>query len=494
MLSLSLALLVAAPAIAAEGYLSKTASQSNLTTVYFPGGTKPMQLVNLDVTSDVETGTVTWAVASGINASVAIAAAGTVTNLVCFSSTLASNETVLMQNASEAVAENIVFGRGSSTNKSMTLLKPLGVAVAVGDVVREKITTATATYALLAPSAVADTIFTLANPVGLAADDFILASQPLPAQTVTGAVSVIVTTACKTVIFSRPAPRDLAVGTTLRERETNNTQVSVAFAYTTNILRVTQAEPFAPDDPIVIETPNGEIEINGVSATNVGLITLTQACGFACPVLTTIHTLTDTIYTNTLPTAEGTTRFVSATTNDLWSGDTLLVTPVTGAGYRTTMTSGSTASNVYTVALTEALATNLSVGATFYKLTNSLRVALAAATNGWDLVLSNSTGLASGDTIVITPEAGGIYENIVGSTPASYVLDTVEFFSALGQTMSVGDNVYKLGTADSTTIGIATLRLNGAALRVADQRLPVKVQVIGTNATSINSATVKYGP
>jgi hypothetical protein len=124
--------------------------------------------------------------------------------------------------------------------------------------------------------------------------------------------------------------------------------------------------------------------------------------------------------------------------------------------------------------------------------TNIYPVTFVAAPAAADsLILTNGTGLAAGDSLVILPSTGGGEVRQV-QTVASYRIQLTPIKAVTGVALAAGDQVYVLDSALTTPVGAATLRLMADPVRVLPANLPAVLSVDGTSACAVNAATVRY--
>jgi len=480
---------LAALTVAAQhGHHTKSATGTASATAYFPGGDQPLKLVALDVTSDNATGACYWA-AGTVGTPLLKAALSTATNVVVGVSSLASNDVCLLQNSTSGVVQLTVWGRTQSTNKVVQFGNVLGTNLAIGDTFARRLTTA---YTLRNDAASDATTLFVDLTTGLVANEAIVAKSGTSLAVAT--VSAVATNAWTNAVTREALARPLAPGDPAWRLTSTNTYVAMSTNLTAGQLSVGSVTGFTVDDAIVIETPGGELVTNQVLAVATGWLTVTQATGIAIPIYSAVTELAPTAYTVGVPAAAGAKSFVYTAAGTLASGDVVVFVPAAQPLFRATLAGTPAASNIVTITLSGALGVAFPAQTALYELTNTFTTTFTAARTDFSAIVSSTTGLADGDAVIISPASGGVFENFVWGTPASLVLNTVNFTAALGQPMAVGDAVWLLGTAQSTVVGAATLRLSGDPLRYADQGCPVKLQVTGASACSINSVTVFYGP
>lgn len=157
----------AAPA----GYLSKTNSGTTSATVLFPGGNNEARVVTLDVTSDKAASVVAWRVGT-TEQMLAAPAAIADTNLYFLSSTVVSNDVLLVQTAANLVTNYTVYTNVSLTNAQMFLNKPLGTNLAAGDTLKKILTDG---YTLSTDASATTTNYVLSTATnGLASNDTLI--------------------------------------------------------------------------------------------------------------------------------------------------------------------------------------------------------------------------------------------------------------------------------------------------------------------------------
>lgn len=487
-LSLQLLAFSLASAIDPSGFQSASATGSTSAVAYFPAGAGPIKLTSLDVTSDLSSSIFGWAFGSA-PATFAAAAISSATNVTIYGAPLAASDVALFQNAANGVTAATVLNITTNSNAIITLMYPLGTNLAAGDNVQRRLSAA---LTLLEPSTTNTTVFQVNSVSGLAADEWVVAEGG--SRYATGKVSAASTVTGKYLATTLPLPRAIAAGDRLYEITTNVLSVSLATNAAASNLTFAATTGFSPDDRVLLTTSAGDLLVATVFDTNATTLTLTAPVGLAVSSNDTVNLLTSSNYTNLLSAPVGSSTLVLNSSTGLTTNDNVVITQTGQNSFRMVIATTGTSTNLPTIVLTGGLPIALPVGAAFHELTNSWTLRVAALAADTSITLTNSTALSPADNIVLLPATGGVFENTVNTTNGTLVTTSVNFTGQIGQAMAAGDSLYKLGTENTTIVGATTLRLNGTAIRAADQGRPVRLRVTGTSACSINNATVQYGP
>ena len=473
---------IAVSAVRAGDLYTTNASGSTSASVAFPSRPAGFSLVNVDVTSDKAASVLSWRYGT-THDTAAVAAAAGATNVVVFTSTLASNDVVLLQNASGVITQKTVYGRTQSTNYVVNLDNVLGTNIAVGDTFSRALTNKyTVQFDVTATNATAlivDTTNALVNgsPIYTAPGNVVLKS--------------IATNITQVSAFSlpvNPLPGAAAVNDLVWLRQTNRTSFAGTNAENGTSLHVATTNGFAANDRILIASATGHHAVRLISSVGLTNITVSVAPGFAIAVGDEIN-LVNSGTTNLTPASVGQRTLTVGATNSLVNGSILVVVPSTGEPWQTRVTGTATATSVKTINLMSATLRKLPAGTSFYLLTNTYTAFTAQAGTAFTMTVTSTNGLTPGTAIVISPATGGNFLNIYRGT-LPQVFNTIAFTATIGAAISAGDGVY--GTTVTTTpVGAATLRLNGDNLRWAPPISPAVLSIDGTSACSINSATIK---
>ena len=134
MVALAMTLLAAREALGqANWYISGSASGTTNAATFWPASPFGMRLISADVTSDLSSSVLTWRIGAA-SANVVIPALSTATNVTCWVSTAASNDTVLTQNATNGITQLVVYGNTKTTNvSSVEMAETFGTNLAIGD-------------------------------------------------------------------------------------------------------------------------------------------------------------------------------------------------------------------------------------------------------------------------------------------------------------------------------------------------------------------------
>lgn len=492
-LLLSLALLVAACATAAEGYVLKSASGTTNATVYFPAGTATFRLVSLDVTADNATNTLLLA-AGTTSANVIKTALSTATNVVCEKCTLASNDVVLFQNAAETVTAGTVWTNTLSTNKQIALQAMLGTNLAVEDVLRERLTTA---YTVATAAAADATTYYVDATTGLAGGDIVVLYRnglPYTSQTLDSTASVT----NKRAALVTPVVHPVTIGDAIYERNgAVSTNVIGTTAYNGLSLCVAGTNGFAAADRVLIETVGGNravrtIDTDGTGTTN---ITLTVAPGFAVVSGDSVTLLTSQDYAAVWSAAAGDSSLLIDVATGLTNRDELVVVSTGYAPWRVKINGTPASETAKTIVVNSTFGVAVAAGEVLYEASQTAcALTFTAASTAQSVICDVSTGLAAADRVILFPASGGLFENTVAAAGVDYPISTVSFTAATGAALAAGDSVWLLGTATSFPIGAATVRRDSSAIWTALRGRPVRAVLTGAAACSINNLTGVYGP
>jgi hypothetical protein len=487
-----LGLLVACTA-AAQDYALKSASGSTNATVYFPGRQNNFKLTSLNVTSDDATGALY--IASSAYAGIAIkAAASTTTNLVLAKCTLASNDVVLLQNSTGAVAVNTVWTNTLTTNKLITLRFPLNTNLAVGDVLRERGTTA---YTVQTRAAADAVVYYLDSITGLANGDIVvLYKDGVPKAN--GTISATASNVHKFVSFRSPAAYPVTIGDTIYERTSTWTNLLAAVGPEATALHVRGTNGFADGDVIWIATGRGSnivraisVEPDSVSTTN---LTLTAAVGVPLVAGDRVYKLSAQTYSVLWPVNVGDLGVMVDVSTGLAANDNLVIAS-TGAQQWEEFVNGTPATRTNrTITISDTFGSVVFQGDTLYEASQTaLTTTFAASAVDQSVICNVATGATNGDTLFIFPATGGTFSGVVAVAPTDYRISTIAFTGALGQVMAVGDKAYTPNTATSFPIGAATVReQNASGLWFSPPWSPVRIMATGATNCSINAAIGVY--
>jgi len=482
--------LVSGIASAAEGYVSKTATGSNSAEVFFPAGNLPMRVISINCTSDTNGGKLT--LQSGtVGYTVAKAAASSVTNLVLFKTALASNDSVLLQNAAETNKRLTVTNNSVVTNKYITLRNVLGTNLAVGDVLNERLTVA---YTLQAPVAADGTSFLLDTTNGIVSGDVLLLQRPGQLALSKATLDVVSSATNKLATLKTPVVHPVTIGDVVYEQMTNHAAVAATIAYNAVSIHVTSTNGFANGDLVYIRS-GGNTAVRTIATVATTNITLTVAAGFALAANDDINCLTSTTYAAIYPALEGDRTLVLNVATGLASNDVVVVASTGYAPWSANLSGVPSSTKIYTVTTTGAFGVAAPAGSVLHELSaTTCTLALAAAAADFAVVANVATSLAAGDVVAITPATGGVFENIVNAAGTDYALSTVSFSATLGAAMAAGDSVYVLGNTATLPIGNATVREDSESIFAVDRGRPLRAYLTGSNACTINNITVVYGP
>lgn len=480
--------LVATVVCAQDNYLSRSASGTTSAVTTFPGRPgQSLRLVNLDVTSDLSSSVVSWAVGTA-GANLAVASTAAATNVFVYGSALASNDVVLAQSAAGSVTNATVWGRTSFTNGNVFLGTVIGTNLAAGDTVRERISTA---YAMMTGASSSATDYLISSTNGIAVNDIVIGETTTTNGT--GTVSAIDCVTNKVVPLLGSVKIPLAVGDSVYERGTVKTNIAGTISASSTNLHVLGTNGFAASDVVVIETAGQNMVVRTIHSVDTTNIALTATVGIALAADDLVHRL-GTAKLIKFPATEGDRFIILNNATSLVSNDVVVAVPASGAVWRDAVGAtdiGNT--NVNTLTLASTLAFGMPMGANFYKLTNSYSVTLATSSNATSVVLTNSTGLAAGDVIVFSPAGTGTFKNtVLGAEVITF--NRINFTGAVGLALGVGDDLFTQGTAVTAPIGATTVRNAADGSFVAPAGRPARLTLNGTSACSINNAVGKYGP
>lgn len=484
---LTLSSLCAALAVqAAPGdYLSKSATGTTTASVYFPAGT-PLRVIAYDVTADNATNRVAFYPGT-TKATLAKPATVSDTTLIFNSTAFTTNDVIFFQDATNGVAIATVSTNGNATNKTIVFANPIGTNLAIGDTMSERVETAA--YALTRHAAANATVYYFDNIAALDTNVVLLLDRGSGAALKTATISTVVATTNNLVKVTSALPA-VAASTTVYRQQTNvAARFTVAAAATDTAIYLRATNGMAVGTNLLVETTTGQkqiVAIDSLSGTNV---TLAAGLSFAVTANDYVRVLGYSTTTKILGDA-GDDSLILVATNGFSVGD-YLVTGTTPP-FRTRMAALASKTNQYAVTVASTFGAAADPPATIYKLTNTFTLILAAAEADNSVVADVSTGLASGEKVIISPASGGVFENTVLGTPASKILTTIKFVATPALSLAAGDRAWLRGTAQTTVVGNATLRREGEALFGVGGNLPLQVNITGAAACSINSVTVKY--
>jgi hypothetical protein len=484
------AMCLAVSALAApSGLVNKSGTGTTSATVYFEPGTRQAPLTYVDVTSDKAASVLSWKVGTD-RAELLFNAANNVTNITLTSSTAASNDVLLSLTSAGSFRQHTVWGVTQITNRTVLLHNPPGTNIAVGDAVRE----ITGTYKTLAkPVTATSNLYFLDQVNGIAEDDVLLAEiSPWLLET-----NVVASTATNTVyalaLRGGRVLTDLEYGAAVYERlgGTNYATLLADVAADGTALHVDRTNEFTAEKVVLIQSANGglrgfaTIAEDGVTETNLTVAEI----GFNASAGDTVWVLSDA-FSIAYPAGTGDRALVLNSDTDIAAGDELVVNSVPIWSDRVL---GKSTNSNYTLTFDEGAVHAMPIGTRFYTLTTNLyAVTKASAAASPQITLDGGTGLASGDYVLISPATGGHVRRQV-STTAADIYEQISLTAVTGAALSAGDQVYVLGSAVTTPVGAATVRLQADALRILPQNMPGVLSVDGTSACTINAAIVDYG-
>jgi len=473
-------------AAAAQETVTKTASGTASATVTFDGRTTPLRVTTLDVTSDKAGSVALWRYGNQPS-TIARSAASGVSNVVVATSSIASNEVVLIQQANGNVLQRTVsaFVQTPVTNTLITFGSVLGTNLASGDTFSKRLAeTGTQQF----QSATNATRFLLSSVAGLAQGDQVMAQL--------GGVALVgvVTNAANTVT-NRTVPlrgaldQDLPEGVLVWERLTNRALVAGAVtAVTTNIYtKITNG--FAPADVLHIVSASGKSAVRTLWGFSTSNLIVNAPLGFTLTTDDVVFKLSGN-YTNMTPAAAGTRSIVLNGTNSLAVGDMLLIG--TNQLLLNVISGAASVRHTPTLDLTAALGRSIPAGVGWHKLTNTFRLADAATRTAFIGYITNIVlNPTVGDVVVMQPATGGNFLNTVTGVSTNQTFQSLRFTASHGVALAAGDVVYAT-TTNSTPVGAATLRLVGDAVMSAPVARPASLTLDGTSTCTINNVTVRY--
>jgi hypothetical protein len=492
LLLLSLALLVAASASAVEGFVLRSATAQTNPAVYFPAALRGAKIVSFDATGVEAADKLSFA-AGTIRYTALKATAAADTNIVFLKNTLASNDVMLVQNSTGLVVAATGYKNTLSTNKFVALRRDIGTNLAVGQIVRERLTTA---YTLQGAADANDTVYYFANTNNLDVGDFLVLYRSGNAYSTSSVASLTLVTNGR-VQLKAAAPLPVAAAASVYAVLTNRATVNGAHADDDETIRVTTTNGFAVGDLVLVETAGGnrfqgEIDTAGVTLTN---LTLVDAAGFTLATGDVIYALSSTVATTVYPEDRGATSVLVTATNGLVANTKLLFVPTAGTAWRGEVngTPALEIAGAVTASITFGAAS--AIGDIVYEASGTaLTTTFAAASADRSLILSAATGLVAGDPVIIFTGNGPVFDNTVSVAGADYALTTMSFAGALGIVLAAGDYAWLLGSATDFTIGAATVsRDNASGLWGAGGGVPVRARLTSTNGT-IHNITSFYNP
>lgn len=245
------------------------------------------------------------------------------------------------------------------------------------------------------------------------------------------------------------------------------------------------------NDVILIQSASDVVTnatVLGTNAVTTATLTLAEIVGTNLVAADTIRKFHSSGYTLTNDCSATATNYGIAVTNGLAANDVVAI-----QHYNTLLvgTIHSVLSN--SINLTATLGTNLWPGLTFYKLTNSFPVILAASASGKTIIAANATNLVVGDTLVLSPASGGHFKRTyTGSEAVTYAKITTSVLAGIGVPLLADQHVYLRGAAVTTPVGATTLRLYGGPVFLLPPGRPGSFILDGTSACSINQIIVNY--
>ena len=484
-------LITALAALAApEESVTKSASGSTAATVYFEPGPRAARLVVADVTSDKAASVLSWKVgAEQVILLKAALANGVVSNLTTTVGTIASGTNCVTVRADGTVTPQTAFSSTLVTNKLITLHNPIGTNLAVGDTLRELDGTPST---LLQPVAAGENLYFLAAPRGWAADD-LMVFEFTPGLLLTNTVATYVTNSIRNFAIAGNLPTAVAYGAAARELGTTNSPLASAVAADSVNLHVTYTNGFVAGAVVAVLTSRntwhfGTIDSGGVTLTNVALAT---ALGVPLTAGDLVYPVTTQAYTCAYPAGAGETTLNLDVSTGLAAGDSLIVA---GSDYtwRAKVGAAATTNTTYTATAVGVAQTNFVAGSKIHAIkAGAYATTFTATETGTTLVADLATNLAAADQLLILPASGGVVRRQISGIE-NYIYKSQNLLGTNAVALAVGDRIFVLGTAVTTPVGAATLRLSADPLRALPANTPGVLSVDGTSACTINAATVKY--
>lgn len=471
-----------------EGLVSKSATGTTVARVAFEPGDRGFSLSVADATSDKAASVFSWRYGT-TPLTIARAAASSVTSLVFYASAgqaTQANATVFLTAPTNGLVTNLtVLNSSLATNSILYLQQPLGTAMAVGDVVRERLAPATLTADLFTNT----TNAWLDSLTGLAANDVVLIEAGANLRTNT--IHAVANQTNRAITISDPLPVALAIGDPVHEVLTNRAVLLGNVSASGTNVHVATTNSFSAGVSVLIRAANGKEAIrpiHAVSATNIALL---GAPGFALTTNDVLYRLTNST-TVAFPVPPGITRLELVTHAGLTNGDTLVITNASLPPFTVRHHGGDAASIRYRASLKHTNTFTAPAGFTIAKLTNTHTLTLAAPAGAFEVVASSSTALAQGDSLILNYADGSLARSVLGAVGSQPLL-TVNFTGNIGSAMNSGDNAYVSSSAVTSPVGNTTVRLIGSGLFSAPPGRPGQLTVDGTSAVTINQAVADYG-
>lgn len=483
----SLCAALAVPAAPGD-YLTLNASGTTSAQVIFPADVGPARVVAYDVTADNATNRLFF-YPTTTRYTVAATTVANTTNITFRGyNTIASNDVIVFQNAAGVLTNKIAQTNLYTTNRLITLTRMLGTNLAAGDTFSERLPTV---YRPLSTYAANATTLHLASTAALDTNDVILLDRGSGAALTKATVATVVPNTNASITLNSLIPTEVAAATTVY-RELYGTNISLRYNQDAEetVIVVTATNGMMAGTNLLIETAGGrrEIrEIDSISATNV---TLTAGLGFAVTTNDWVRTLGIST-TTVVPAIRGADSLIITASTGLSNAHTVIVG--TTPPFRSRIAAAPVAKPMPTITIAAAFGFVAQPVHAIYKLTNTFTLAYPATRDDTSVIADVSTGLATGDTIIISPASTGVFANQIAPTPIiNDITSTVRFPSAVGIALTAGDRAWLRGTGTHTLIGNATVRQQGEALYGVGAGKPLLISITGQAACSLNAITLKY--
>lgn len=487
LLQVSLLAALAVQAVAGDT-VSKTASGTTTAAAIFPALSRG-RVTAYDVTADNATNRLFFYPGTTM-ARLAKPATPADTILVFEACSFATNNVILIQDATNGIVAATVSTNATASSSSIPLAKLLGTNLAIGDTFKEVLPTV---YRPVARAASDATTIYLDGTTGLDTNDVVLLDRGEGLVPTKGTISTLIPTTGKFVRLNSPLPGDVAAGIHVLRVQTNvPTTLTVSQEAEETALFIQATNGMAAGTNLFIESANlgrrQVVKIDSLSGTNITLVS---------PGLTYNVDTNDLIYvlgpntTVKLPSSAGSDSLILVSTNQIALTDTIVVS--NRPAFRAQFAGLAADTNQYAMTLATAFGAVADQGNAIYKLTNTYTLRLAAANDSRTVVTDTATGLTAGDVIVISPASGGVFKNqIAGGAIETRSLTTVLFTAAPALSLAAGDRGWLQGAGVNTLIGAATVRQSGDALYGFPGAVPLRVLITGAAACSLNNVTVKY--
>ncbi len=391
-----------------------------------------------------------------------------------------------MSSMRSRIALGGIASTANITNKSIALFNPVGTNLALGDTIAERWPTA---YPTLVDYASSATTLALDSALGLDTNDVVVLDRGSGNLLKTATISVVATASNKLAILNTSAPTDLAQGLPFFRLRTNApihfVQPAISSA-TTVYLAISNG--IGPGTNLLIESVGHRAVVNVASLAGTN-ITLTAAANFAVTTNDFVRIL-DASGTNVLPVHAGSDKLYIENSTGFGDGTNIIVgtNPVFQARIATTISNA----NISSVTFASAFSAPCQPVHSIYKLTNSLTIAVPAGPEDRAVIANAATGLASGDVVIISSSAAGIFQNEVFTPIANDIVTSVTLSNAVGLALSAGDSVWLQSPATAFSIGATTLRQQGEALFAVPPGSPLRARITGGTNCAINQITVRY--